>query len=128
MRDALARLAAVVPATRALLDRGDVRLGAYVGPKLDHPAGAPTSVVGDAGLENLRHVCPVLFGLAMPAAKEVLRQLEATEGWARIDRARRPLDPRARALPGVEVAVEQRLSREQRWYEPAELRRALRIE
>ena len=67
------------------------------------------------------------FTLATPAAREVLRRLEAADGWARVERERRPLDARARELPGADVGVEQRLAPEQRWYDPAEFRRVLAL-
>jgi hypothetical protein len=41
------------------------------------------------------------------------------------ERARRPLDPRVRALAGVGIGTEQRLSDAQRWYSPAEFRSLL---
>lgn len=122
--EGLERLKSILPGARALLD-GDVRLGAYFGPKVDHSSGAPTSWVGDVGASNLRVVWPVLLSLARPAAVEVVRQLEQTEAWQEVLRARRPLDARVRALAGVAVGTERRLSESQRWYSPSEFRSLL---
>jgi glycine/D-amino acid oxidase-like deaminating enzyme len=119
VKEGLERLRAILPAATPLL-AGGVRLSAYFGPKVDHPSGAPLPFVGDAGVSNLRHVWPVVLTLARPAAVEVVRRLEDTEAWREVVRARRPLDPRVRALAGVGIGTEQRLSDAQRWYSPAE--------
>jgi glycine/D-amino acid oxidase-like deaminating enzyme len=120
----LERLKAIMPAVTPLLaDR--VRLSAYFGPKVDHPTGALAQFVGDVGVSNLRYVWPVALSLARPAAVEVVRQLEQTDAGQELLRARRPLDPRVRALAGVAVGTERRLSDGQRWYSPAEFRSLL---
>jgi hypothetical protein len=124
VRDALDRIFALMPRLRPILEER-ARFGVYFGPKLDHPSGLPLAVIGDAGLANLRHVAPVVFTLARPAAVEVVRQLEATEAWPRLVRARRPLDPRLGALAGVPVGTEERLRPERRWLSLPELRRTL---
>jgi hypothetical protein len=125
VNEGLERLKSILPGARTLLD-GDVRLSVYFGPKVDHSSGAPTSWVGDVRVANLRAVWPVLLSLARPAAIEVVRQLEQTEAWQEVLRARRPLDARVRALSGVAVGTERRLSESQRWYSPSEFRSMLR--
>jgi hypothetical protein len=123
VKEGLARLNAILPSTPLLGDR--VKLSAYFGPKVDHPSGAVTPVVGDVGVANLRCVWPVVLSLARPAAVEVVRGLEQTDEWKELARARRPLDARVRALAGVAVGTERRLSDAQRWYSPAEFRELL---
>jgi hypothetical protein len=124
VKEGLERLKAIMPAATPLLGER-VRLSAYFGPKVDHPGGALASFVGDAGVSNLRYVWPVALSLARPAAVEVVRQLEQTDTWQELVRARRPLDNRLRALAGVPVGTERRLSDAQRWYSPAEFRSLL---
>jgi hypothetical protein len=117
---AVERWTALLPAARTLL-RGGLQLGVYAGQKIDHPSGALTWFVGDAGLSNLRYVWPVTASLARPAALELVEQLEGTEAWRKIIRDRRALDARLRGLTPVAIGEEKRLGPEVRWCSPSEL-------
>jgi hypothetical protein len=85
----------------------ELQLSSYVGPKIDHPEEIPTWFIGDGGIENLRFVWPVLWGLAHCASRELIRGLPE------------PAFPRKAAdfrLPmGVEVGEEYRLSASRNW-------------
>ena len=80
---------------------------ADVGPKIEHPEGIPTWFIGDGGIENLRFVWPVLWGLAHNASLELIRGMPE------------PAYPRTttefRLPTGVEVGEEYRLSASRNW-------------
>jgi glycine/D-amino acid oxidase-like deaminating enzyme len=85
----------------------ELQLSSYVGSKIDHPEGISTWLIGDGGIENLRFVWPVLWGLAHSASRELIRGMPE------------PAFPRGTAesrLPtGVEVGEEYRLSLSRDW-------------
>lgn len=91
---------------------------AYSGAKIDHPDGLQKWFIGDAGIENLRYVWPVLWGLAHGASRELLRDLTdsrllpaVSAGEAGGLEAALP-----DAIRGVPIGEELRLSRALDWH------------
>ena len=54
---------------------GQLRFSSYVGAKIDHPDGLPRWFIGNGGIENLRFVWPVFWGLAHNASRELIQEL-----------------------------------------------------
>lgn len=105
----------MVPGLRTAAPR--LRFASYLGGKIDHPEGHPTWFIGEVGLENLRIVWPVLWGLAHSASRRLIRDIWSAPS-AGLDGgpAGKRFDAAKLALPtGIEVGTESRLSPSLNW-------------
>lgn len=127
LQNTLTALSKMVPTLDSLWD--NLLFSSYAGTKVDHPEGAQTWHIEDAGIDNLRVVWPVLWGLTHGAGAELVRELSrskltlpsSVKPARRLDAADPPLQT------GVPVGEERRLSSRQKWQTIGEWRSIHRL-